>query len=999
MKALTGTFKILMLIALVLSTVASARADEAPLAKMTAETHTVVIEKLEKALQKAKEDETVDLSPVRARLADLYAERARLKEMEEGKAACQNCTGALGDRERALVLYSDVLKQCEPRSRGPIALQMAHLSFLVNKPAQAEKYFELIIKEGNRVHEKDVMASAYVGRGERRFERGDFKKAQSDFEAALLLSAPSRRGRIAHRIAWCELNQGEQETAVASLVSILKNPAYLKPQATDGEVSDVSFQEEVVHDLATFVARGNVSDAQMRLVSQYAPKDSKLEIMRHFASELERLGQKNAALIAWSNVAELEPSQQGKLEVLVRVARILYDRGEKADSQKSFVAAIELWKKTGCEEKVDCENMRRTLKNLVADWHKAERKKPSTALLNVYVSYLSKFDDDLEMTFQAATVAKDLKIAKQGIALYHKASILASTKTDATSKTIFNESLGGEIEMAELYPKGPESIAAREAAYDHYLKMAPNGEIAHKVAYQRARLPYESGDNQRAADRLAEFARSARCLNAKSADRGLCLQAANLDLDARVLLKDDAGVEKSATAYSKFYADQKVEFLKIARTAALNQSTKMDEASALVKIDSIDMTGATAEERLKVIKTRLTLSEKVKDLARVRSAANDLLKFKGLTPKDREIALSRLAWAAEMSFDFKTAYELNKRMQTPGMTAADRELRLAMFAELAGMNPKQHEEAFLAKSHNPLQRAVVRAKRIRAQKYPIAMFRKYKSELARFPEVSAPLALELYVRSHLRAFGTEVLQIRSIANHSAGRAIARQLFLEDFAKVDRSIAQHRIARGSDRAMQTTLAQRIHLIGSVEKQANNAIRSRDWTAQLVTLATLSRENKRLYNDILTLPVPRRLKGQERVNYMTLVEQNANVYLAKHRAIEDKLAQFWQDKAAFESLMNDYESSRAEVRQALASELRAIAQVAPSGMKQRITSAVARGTERPAQMDIKVALEDARQKPFNTSRLEVLRELQKSSGRETMVAYLDARMTHLKQESKQ
>ncbi|MES2857473.1 MAG: hypothetical protein V4692_16500, partial [Bdellovibrionota bacterium] len=426
----------------------------------------------------------------------------------------------------------------------------------------------------------------------------------------------------------------------------------MKPVSTEGAVSDISFQEEIVRDLATFVARGNVDTKQMQLVEKYAPADAKLEIMRHFATELERLGQKSAALIAWSTVASLEPDKQGRLEVLVRVARIRYDRNEKLKSKESFAEAVAYWKKSGCEDQIECENLRKTLKNLVTDWHRAERKKPSANLLSVYTSYISKFEDDMEMTFHAATIANSLKLAQQGIELYHKSSLLAAAKPDAK---ILAESLAGEIEMAEMIKKGPESTAARESAYDHYLKMAPSGAMAHQVSYQRARLPYESGDNQRAADRLETYARSALCVGAKAAGRKLCLQAAELDIDARVQLKNDVQVEKSALAYAKFYPENKIEFLRIARTSAMKQSTSMSEDDALVKLAAIDTTGITADEKLRLIKTRMTLAEKVKDLPRLKSSANELLSLKNLSEKDRELGLSRLAWAAEMSFDFKSA--------------------------------------------------------------------------------------------------------------------------------------------------------------------------------------------------------------------------------------------------------------------------------------------------------------------------------------------------------
>ncbi len=202
---LNGFLKIMLAAVLITSGIGSfAHAEDAAPEKMTSETHTVVIVKLKTALAKAVEDETVDLSPVRSRLADLYSERARLREMEEAKENCQTCKGASGDRKRALQLYSDVLKETPRENRGPLAIHMAHLNYLVNQPKQAEALFEMIIKEGAKTHSKDNLATAYIGRAESKFSRGQFDKAQRDFETALGLAQASKRGRISHRIAWCQ---------------------------------------------------------------------------------------------------------------------------------------------------------------------------------------------------------------------------------------------------------------------------------------------------------------------------------------------------------------------------------------------------------------------------------------------------------------------------------------------------------------------------------------------------------------------------------------------------------------------------------------------------------------------------------------------------------------------------------------------------------------------------------------------------------------------------
>lgn len=985
--------------ALVLFGSVGAKASE----KMDSKTHSIVIEKLETALSKAKEDETIDLAPVRSRLADLYADRARLMEMEEIEKGCQqNCGGsAKQDRMRALALYEIVVRETPAQQQGPMSIHMAHLYHLVEKPKRSENIYERLIAEGSRKHVPEVLSQAYAGRAELRYSRAEFKRAQGDFEAALKLAPPHRRGHIAHRIGWCHLNQGDQETAVAMLMNILKNENLLKREAGSGAKVDLAFQEEVAMDLGTFIARGHVTERDVRTIESLAPEKGRVRVVRHFANETERLGQQRAALAAWALTAELEPSKEEQLEIHVRVARLHYDLGEKQAAVESMRRAVDNWRDNGCKKAgVDCDNMRKRLKNLVTDWNKAERKKPTPILLDAYVVYVSHFNDDVEMMFFAAQVAREVKNHSVAADLFHKTSLLAVKSKLPQAREILETSLAAEIEMAEQAPKDKSGFELRAQAYDYYLKMAPQGRLSHSVRYQRARLPYEQGQHDEASRRLETFAKSDACKStAQQADRKLCLQAADLDLDARVLLKDDRSIEKGALTYARLYPEQKLEYLKIARTSAMKQSQTMDPEDAIEKLASIDTTGMDHEERLRLLKTRLALAEKAKDLGAVRSAGRELLALKNLNEKDQEFALSRLAWAAEMAFDFKTAYQLSLKMEMKNLKPADRELRLSMFAELAGQNAKRHDEAFLALSRNSSQRAAVRAKMVRNAGNMYAEYRRHEGELKRHPKLAAPLVLEIFAKTGDRRFAEAQLKNRAIAREAAGRALARQLFLTDFMKIESRLANHKIRTRSDRQMQNTLTERLNLIGQAETSAAKAIKSADWTAQLVGLSVLSRENKRLHGDVLALPVPKQLKGEQRIQYMKQVEAHANTFLAKHQAIEQKLQAFWKDEAALNALVTDFETARPSLRKLMSRELSVIAKVAPESNRGRIDRALRSGVDQPAATEVASAVNKAKEKPFNTSRLEILKELEQSRGRETMVVYLDARLSKLKEEARQ
>jgi len=974
-------------------TASVAYAAEPVVENMDSDTHTVVIDKLEMSLKKAKDDETISLAPVRARLADLYSDRARLRDLNAKGGASKE---ARDDRARALELYQLVLKEASKDERGPILVHMSHLDLMLNRTKEALAIYELIIKEGPSKHAPLILQQAYAGRAESLYQRGQFGKARSDFEVALRFAPAVKRGPLAHRIAWCNLNLDDQETAVEQLVQILKSPTMLKRESTDGSATDLAFEDEVAADLATFVARGHVTSEQIKLVEQLAPKRSKLPVMKHLAEETERLGQPRAALEAWAVVQKYEPQGADRLEVASRVARLRYNLGDKAGSLAAIQGAMKDWSK--CDEKLDCDNLRKEIRNLITDWAKAETKKPSENLLGAFVAYVGVFSDDMEMTYFGAETAKAVKQSVVAVSLYHKASLLARSSKDAKATDILESSLTNEVEMAELAPK-EQGYPLRQAAYDFYISMSPRGRINHKVRYQRARLPYEMGDNAEASRRLEEFAKSSQCRSASTEDAQLCVQAADLDLDARVLLKDDVSVERGALQYAKLIPAKKLEYLKIARQSAMKQVATMDTSAAIAKLATINTEGMDREESLRLLKTRMNLSEKIHDLPALKVAAAQLLKTPKIDEKDHEYALSRLAYASEMQFDFPAAYAYSSKMDMPQLSDADRELKLAMFAELAGKDPRKHEEAFLAHSKNAAKRAVVRAKLVRSSKNPGRELARQSGELKRFPSIYAPLVLEIYAQTNDRKFAERELRSRAVAAQPAGKVLARQLFLADFAKVDSAISSHRIRTKSDSLMQKTLAERIRLIGTVEKQAAKAIKTGDWTSQAVTLAVLSRENNRLYSDVMALPVPKRLRGKDRLQYQQMVEQQANVFLQKHDAIEQKLQAFWNDTKAFQSMVDDFATAKPELRRMMAREMKTLARVAPGDRQTALNKALHEGIDMASPQEVASATREARQAPFNVSSLAKLRELEESRSRETMVAYLDARLSTLKGESKQ
>ena len=103
---------------------------------------------------------------VMLRLADLYAERARLESMSETAQSGESGDKSASDRKRALSLYRAALPQASRDQKGEVILQMTHLCELLGDREQAVKLYETVLREKTISYSNDIKADAHMGLGE-----------------------------------------------------------------------------------------------------------------------------------------------------------------------------------------------------------------------------------------------------------------------------------------------------------------------------------------------------------------------------------------------------------------------------------------------------------------------------------------------------------------------------------------------------------------------------------------------------------------------------------------------------------------------------------------------------------------------------------------------------------------------------------------------------------------------------------------------------------------
>ncbi|CAN5568478.1 hypothetical protein BH10BDE1_BH10BDE1_34120 [soil metagenome] len=991
--------------------------------KMDVGTHRFLIEKLEGVLDTTPKGDVTRV-PALLRLADLYSDEARLLSMTEIEKGCfqnanvQGCGVSKSDRASAIKAYEMALNESSGAIQSRVLFQLAYLYEANGQSKQAANLYRKILSIGSKQFSQTVLGQSQAGLGEIAFKEKRFSEAKKAFELAMKNSATPRRGWIMYRLAWSELNLNQAESGKRRLLTILKTPSLLSLESTAGSKQDTSFQEDVAHDLTVFYARTGFSQQDIESLWALSPEAARKSILVELAEEAERLGQKRAAIAVWSTLAsrpvdKVRLENRERIEAQTRVATLRFGLGEKSQAVNDFRGAMSLWNKGNCSPDADCAILQKRLRKLVIDWNKNEETKLSKELLEMYRLFAGQFPQDSEMAFWGANVARELKANREAMALYHQAAEAAAkaiargeAKTDAKIRTVFEGSLLAEIEMSEL----TKDLKLRDQAYSHYLALNPQGPKALEVRYQLAHTAYDRGEIAKAADMFYQLAARDESCRVKSAP-SFCRQSADLALDSIVLLKQDERLEATANEFASIYSGGKDAgngFGSIARRARLNIAAKAANGTSssdmnenLKKLSEMSLKDASSSEVLLTHQNRFVLAEKTRNFAAASAAAVAIINYPGASAAEREDAMAKRLWVAEMQLDFSTAYVTAKQMKMAATKPADRELKLALLAELSGRDARPHLKNFISMTHDRKAELSARVKLVKASGYSTAEFNRHFAALSRNVQLLANVGLDVYARHPSPRLAKQLLAVRGVQKTVEGGILVRAgelKTIESFAK--RLAVAHLPSGASDKTLQKALASRVRTLADADIFANKAIKSQDGWLQALALQTVAVENRRLKDEIIALPLPKSLKPADVRKYQTLIAHQVAPFEIKAIKIDQKLAKFWAQDPA-ENLARTVEQSTGAKRSLLTKEARSMVQVldlldasaGPAAASGRLNRAISSPISEVQSKTLASARDDVRQNPFDVDSLKRLRSLEAEAGRETMVAYLDSRMNRL------
>lgn len=940
------------------------------------------------------------------RLADLHAERARQDAMAELQNGCTVCNAGKEDRQKALRYYQEVLPKLNDQQMAKVLPQVGHLYQMTGQEKLAVETYEKVIRDGKQ---PEAVAEAHLSLAEMAFKKRDYSSAKNHYLKVLAIPQSSSKGLAAYRVAWSDFNQGNLDPAIEGLKKVLTTPELSSRSATGGVVQvDKQFQEEVSRDLATFLARRPVSVDDAKLLFDLSPETVKLPNLIYLAGEVERLGQMKAAVDLWRFSQERQTKPRAKVEGHLRLAQLEMELKNSKAAGQEFDLAMNLWAGAiGQAEDDQAKEMKARLRKLVLDWNRQEKKTPSDELAAAYRVYLKTFPQEADMTLWSAQVSRERKEYADAVALYNRGADLYSQQAKAASKVDdkkvavegLENSLLGAIETAEI----SKDSNLLTSAYDSYLALSLDKKREIEVLYQKANISYQKQDYPVAAEKMREIA---FLTNAKSPDSlKIRMQAADLALDSLVLLKDDEKIEKWAKDFAGLFPKEAAEYAKVARKSVLTQSAALATPSdaavapnferAWQVLARFDLSTSTPEDKIAFFKNRLVLAEKTKRFAEARDAADQLLKLQGVSPEDRQFALSRKAWLAELILDFDSALAATEQIQATKEVPEDqRLLKLAMYADLANKDTKPYLAKYLGVSRDEDKAITIASQLVREAKDPVKELDKQKVTLLKKPEVYARLALEIAAKVGKTEIAKAALAQKGVVGTEAGRLLARMVILEEVQGIKVKFASHVVDGSNQKKLAQTLKARIAMIENLEKVASRAVESGDWTAQLYTLDLLGKEADRFYSEILSLPVPAGLSPEDEQQYLALLSQQAAPYQIKAQDVKKKVDEFWANKSAVSALESSLMASTGALRALVVKEVGLLASVAPEAVKPQLDALAARPEAnadlKPNLAEIEKARQAVRESPLSVEKLNALLQLERQAGRVSMVSYLEGRI---------
>ncbi len=951
---------------------------------MDLETHDMVIDKLEMAMVGNTNADT------KLRLADLLADRARIKLIKQEEQNCKNCLKAQQDKKKALKLYHQIFDSINREQQERVFLQISQIHLYLNETSKAVKFHRKVI--ASKKYHKQLKALAHLSEGEQYFFNQKFSKAYKEFKTALRLSQKVDTALTRYRMAWCEFNAGKFKIAKMHLAEILQS----------NQSMDDQLRNDIAKDYARFSAKGPIKQRDLVSVHQLSAQSEAMSNLELLASELDRLGRPYENLDANNYIIEnFEMTPIDKAAAYLRISQAEQTLKRNNKTIEYLAKSTESFAKTNCEKiQFQCTEYSKNIEKFLVYWNRVEKDEPGATLLQAWVIYLKAFPKSYDMHYLAAQSFHKSKKMAQAVENYLKtAQILKSEQKIKEQKKLFISSLDSAMTVAEE----SKAIFLRHLAYSQYLVIYPEGPKKIQSHYQLAYLKYEEKKYEEA---LAGFKSVISMSFAekpnKKGNLAIAKKSADLNLDIYALSKANVPIMEHAQQYAQQFPANRSEYLAVYRKALLHEANaSLDKDSVaeqkkwLALMVKVPFNGVEEKEQILMLETQVRLARKTQNLTEMIRSGRKLLSYKKLPSKTREFAYTQLVWAFQVSFNFKQAFSYEKgRLEGKKPTRADN-LRLATLAELAGKNPHRYYENYLDKTGGTLAKNRIRAKIVQTSYIPWKHLKDQLAQLVKSPLLLSELALETYAKFKNVNGAESIFEYKGIAKKPSGKILKRHLEIPKFRRYANKLKSHKLSRHSAYT-EKTVARRMELMGDVERMANEAIDRNDFSLQIAGLTVLSSEKARFAAELKALPVPRGLNANQRKQYQILMDQKVKTIQSEAINIQKTLKAKWSGQKYIAQLRKAQNEGTVYYADLVSEEGKFLLLYAPENEQSEIRKLMS--PKNPSKKDLADARLKVRENPFNVKALQNLRPLEEKFGNTTEVAFLDQRLLELKKEVK-
>jgi hypothetical protein len=955
--------------------------------KMNSETEDLVIEKMERVILMMEASDPSWI-PSQQRLADLLSERARGRFMLEIEANCKGCRGSQIDREKAVKIYEKLLKTVSLKEDGRIFFQLAHLYQMAGNNEKAQNLFENLLKNGKKKKvSPSVISRSQAGLADILFQKGKFKAALKNYSLALKDQSLGNKALLIYNKAWCEFNLDQIKTASRTLLVLLTHPEQITRDNDEGKVYDPSFHYDMIKDLATFYSKLKVTQVQINGFEKLLPKEQSGPLLLHFANEVDRVGQKNAARIILERYLKVPNlTQEQRLQAILNKAQVNYDNGQSAQSTQDFAKAAEVYQHKGCDQAEDCLKIQKAMKHYVTELHRSKKTKPDLDLLNSYSVYAKTFPLDIEMAKRGAQVALDINQFSTAVQLYRLISSNADNKLKDKEEALLNEITASE--------KSKNTIT-RIDSYNYYLEHSSNLTKKYEVRYQLAYLAFQHKKFKQASEAFYIL------VNDQNGSIDLRKKSADLSLDCLVRLNDEERLEARAWEYSKTLPKFSQEFETLARKSLMNQvahvannnkSSPGDLRKYLDKTKEVNLSRARLDEKVLFYSNTAVLSQMLDDQDSYLKSQQNLLNLRGLPKIKKQEVYKELAAFFEKRLDFKQAYYWTLKINNPKISRKEKEFRLGTLADLGNQKPEKHYRLALKAGLNDSRTTNVRIRLVELSQNPIAELKKQAHELKRHPQLLNDLVLLVYAKTGQKKFLESLINSKELRNRSASYFILSQSLFRRINQLKRKLSASRIRSYKTQALQKATVERVKLLNQADRLLKESLSLKDITAQMMLLELISIENDRLVHELAALPKPKGLTTNQENQYKTVLKGKLHPFLYKAKLADQQKQKIWNKSFQLSQLINDYKQTRPELQKLMIHKLDILNQISGNGpLKDSIKETLSSNS--PSIKELAMARQVVSKKPEDIREIEKLKILETKMGHPLMPAYLEARLNNL------